>query len=87
MSSQIKSHKAVDQTATTDAQAVKPESLRSFCVRTGVRAASAQRQRCYKGYLTNGIVDGDAQCGTDAGCWRGTLNGAADKANLACINK
>lgn len=80
MPNQTKSNQAVNQ-------AVKQGPLPLFTLRTGVRAASDERQQCYMGYLSNGVVGADAQCGNNPGCWRGTVGHAIDNANAACLKR
>jgi hypothetical protein len=70
-----------------EAQGQNQAALKNMLLRTGVRAGGAQRQQCYIGYLSNGVVGADARCARDAGCWRGTVGNAIDNANQACINK
>ena len=70
----------------SEAQGQKQVAPKSMSIRTGVHAGGARRQKCYMGYLSGGVTGADAECGNNAGCWRGTVGNAIDNANLACIN-
>jgi hypothetical protein len=81
--------KAIQSRETTRSnwQMVEQPMPRSIVVRTGVHAGGAERQKCYIGHLSGGVVGADAACGSDSGCWRSTIGGAIDNANFVCINK